>query len=64
MRFNLLKATEPLGGGSLLFTSKFQIFMVLIWSTSGGLKAESALESTSDFELRTPGLGIQRFKER
>ena len=29
MRFNLLKATEPLGGGSLLFTSKFQIFMVL-----------------------------------
>ena len=37
-----------------------QKFLALILSTSEGWKAESNLESRSDFEHRTSGLGIQR----
>ena len=42
------------------FTVSFQIFLVLIWLTLEGWKAESTLEPASGFELGTPGLGIQR----
>ena len=55
MEFNCLKATEPLRGGSLLFTTKFPEI-----PTSEGWKAESTLESPSGFEHGTPRLGIQR----
>ena len=51
---------EPLRGGSLLFTSKSQKFLVLILPTSEGWKAESTLEPPSGFEHGTPRLGIQR----
>ena len=44
----------------LPFSSKE--FLVFNWSTSEGWKAEITLEPPSGFELRTPGLGIQRFK--
>ena len=33
MEFNYLKATDPLRGDSLLFTTKSQDNLVLIWST-------------------------------
>ena len=36
-----------------------QKYLVLIWSTSEGWKAESALEPTSGFELGVPVFGIQ-----
>ena len=38
-----------------------QKFLVLILSTSAGWKAESTLESPSDFEHETPGLGIHNY---
>ena len=59
--FNYPKATEPLRGGSLLFyvLLSSQKFLVLIWSTLEGWKAESTLEPPSGFEQRTPGFGIQ-----
>ena len=44
----------------LPFSSKE--FIVLIWSSSEGWKAELTLEPTSGFEPGTPGLGIQSFK--
>ena len=44
MGFNCLKATELLQGGSLPFTTKFQKFLVLIWMTSEGWKAELTLD--------------------
>ena len=47
-------------GGSLLSTSSFQKFLVLIWSTSEGWKAEWISEPSSGFERKTLGLGIQR----
>ena len=50
----------PLRGGSVLFTIKFQIFLVLILSTSEGWKAESTLEPPSGFKHENPGLDIQR----
>ena len=37
-----------------------QKFLVLIWSTSEGSKAESTLEPHSGLEHRTPGSGTQR----
>ena len=37
----------------------FQKFLVHIWLTSEGWKAESISETPSDFEHRTPELGIQ-----
>ena len=51
---------EPLRGGSLLFTTSPQKFLVLTLSTSEGWKAESTLESPSGVEHGTPGLEIQR----
>ena len=56
MGFNCLKATEPLRGGSLLFTIKFP---VLICSTLKGWIPDLTLEPPSCFEHGTPGLGIQ-----
>ena len=50
---------EPLRGGSLLFTTSPQKFLVLTLSTSEGWKAESTLEPPSSSEHRTPWLGIQ-----
>ena len=50
---------EPLRGGSLLLNTEFPDILVLILLTSEGWKAESTLEPPSDFEHRTPGLGIQ-----
>ena len=38
-----------------------QIFLVLIWSTSEGWKAELTLDPTSGFELMNPRLGIEVF---
>ena len=43
---------EPLGGDSLLFTTKFP-------EIPEGWKTESNLELPSGFEYGTPGLGIQ-----
>ena len=45
MGFNCLKATEPLQGGSLLFTTKF-------------LEISATHLINLCFEHRTPGLGI------
>ena len=50
---------EPLRRGSLLFTTKFPKFLVLILLTLGEWKAESTLEPPHGFEHETPGLGIQ-----
>ena len=63
MGFNCLKATEPLRGGSLRFTTKFQKFLVLTWLISQGWKAKSTLEPPSGFQHETPGLGIQRLNQ-
>ena len=41
-----------------------QKFLVLILSTSEGWKTESNLESPSNFEYGTPGLGIQRLNHQ
>ena len=60
MGFNCLKATESLRGGSLLFVTKFQKFLVLILSPSEGWKAESTLELPTGFDHGTPELVIQR----
>ena len=38
---------------------RFQKFLVHVWLTSEGWKAESISERPSDFEHRTPELGIQ-----
>ena len=59
MGFNCLKATEPLRGSSLLFTTKFPEVIVLIWLTSEGWKAESVLDPPSGFEHQTSELEIQ-----
>ena len=56
MGFNYLKATEPLRGGSLLFTTKFQEILGT-HLINLRRKGESTLESPSDFEQSTPGLG-------
>ena len=55
MGFNCLKATEPLWGGSLLFTAKFPEIPGI---TSEGRKAELTLEPARGFEHGTPGLAI------
>ena len=46
---------EPLQGGSLLFTTSSQKFLVLILSISERWQAESTLEPLSGFEDGTPG---------
>ena len=67
MGLNCLKSTEPLRGGSLLFTTKFPEFpslAELIWSTSEGWQADSTLDPPSCFEHRIPGLGIQHLNHQ
>ena len=61
MGFNCLKATEPLQGGSLLFTTKFPEIPGTHLIDLGRRKAESNLELPSGFDNWTPGMGIQRF---
>ena len=52
MGFNCLKATEPLQGDSLFFLPiSSQKFLVLIWSTLEGWKAESTLEPPSGIKV-------------
>ena len=50
---------EPLLGGSLLFTTEFPEIPGTHFNDLRRMKAESTLESSIDFEHRTPGLGIQ-----
>ena len=57
--FNFFKATKPLRGDNLLFTTSPQEVLVLIWSTTEGRKAEWNLEPHNGLEQVTPGLGIQ-----
>ena len=59
MGYNCLKATEPLQGGSLLFTIQFPEIPGTHFIDLGKMKAESTLEPPSDFEHGTPVLGIQ-----
>ena len=49
--FNCLKGTERLWEGSLLFTTMFQKFLVLIRSTSEGWKTVMILKPSSRLEL-------------
>ena len=51
---------EPLWGGSLLFTTKVPEIPGTHFIDLEGWMAESTLESPSDFEHGTPGLGIQQ----
>ena len=46
--------------GVQIFTTKFPEFLVLISSTSEGLRAESTLEPLSNFKYGTSVLEIQR----
>ena len=64
MRLNCLKAREPLSEDSLLFTTKSPGVPLLISMTVEGWKAESTLESISDFELKNQQLLIQRLNQR
>ena len=57
MVFNWLKATEPLQGSSLLFTTKFPDIPGTHLIDLGRMK--STLEPPSDFDHGTPGLRIQ-----
>ena len=61
MGFNYLNATEPLWGGSLLFTTKFPEFPGTHLIDPEAWKTELVLEPPSDFKHDTAGLGIQRF---
>ena len=58
MALNCLRSTEPLQGGSLLFKTQSQEFMVLILSISEGWEDELNLELPSGFEPGTPQVGI------
>ena len=58
MGFNCLKAAEPLRG-VYFFPLSPQEFLVLIWSTLEGWKAQSTLKPPSGLEPETPELGIQ-----
>ena len=60
MGFNCLKATEPLKGGSLLFTTKFPEIPGTHLIDLGRVKDCVDLEATQCFEHGTPELGIQR----
>ena len=63
MGFNRLKATKPLQGGSLLFSTKFSEIPDYHLIDLGRIKGcESILEPPSGFEHGAPGLGIQRLK--
>ena len=58
MGFNCLKTAEPYEE-KVYFLSRPQEYLVLISSISQGSKVDTFLEPLSDFEPRTPGLGIQ-----
>ena len=58
-RANCLKATEPLLGDILLYTSSPHKFLVLTWLILKEWKIESNLKPPSHVELMTTGLGIQ-----
>ena len=58
MGFNYLKATEPLRGVSVLFTTKFP--EILGTDLIEDESTESTLEPPTGFEQETPGLEIQR----
>ena len=61
MAFNCLKARLPLHKEIVHFLPLSpQEFLILIWSTSEGWKAELALEPPSGFEPGTSGLDIKR----
>ena len=60
MVFNCLKATEPLWGDSLLFTTKSPGVPGTHLIDLGMMKGELNLEPPDGFEPGTPGLGIQR----
>ena len=59
MGFSCLKAREPLRRDSLV-----KKFLVLIWLTSEGWKAEPNFEPPSGFEQAYPGLAIQRLNHK
>ena len=61
MGFNCLKATEPLQGNSLLFTTKFLKISGTHLIDLERCNAELTLESVIDFEPGILGLGIQCF---
>ena len=50
---------QPLRRDSVLFTTKTQEVVVLIWSTSKGWKTESTLEPPSGFKPRVFGSWVQ-----
>ena len=62
--FNCLKVTETLRGDSPLFTTTSPRVLGTNLSTSEGWNAESTLDLPSDFEIGTPGLGIQRSNQK
>ena len=55
MGFNCLKATEPLRGGSLRFTTKFQKILVLI--DLARMKGYVNLGATKWLSTRDPWIG-------
>ena len=59
IRFNYLKAAEPLRGGSLLFTTKFPEISGIHLINIGRMKDRVDLGPTYGFEHETHGLGIQ-----
>ena len=59
MRFNCIKATEPLWGGSLLFTTKFPEIPGYQFINIKKMKVRVDMEPPSGFEHGAPGLGIQ-----
>ena len=59
-----LRYTEPLWGGSLLFTTSPLKFLLLIWLILEGWKTDADLEPPICFELGTPGLGIQHLNHQ
>ena len=59
MGSDCLMATEALRGDFLPLSSLE--FLLLIWSTSKGWKAELTLEPSGGFEPKTLELGIQHF---
>ena len=63
MGFNCLKATEPLWGGSLLFTTKFPEIPGTHLINLGRVKGWVDLGATQWFWTWTSGLGIQHVPE-
>ena len=60
MGFKCLKATEPIQGGSLLFTTKFPKIPGTHFIDLGRIKAESTLKPPSGLERGISGLDIYR----